>query len=622
MIQRTRTLTLILAAAVVAVGCEREEPQLATEHIRQVLGGAPVEPAAELAAAAGAAAVASEEGATGEAGAAEAGPRVAGSSPELNGRSLRYEAEPDGPRVLELPAGDTLVLAPAVVEYYRARGYEPAWTGYDELTPAGAGLLAAIGSVRYDGLEPERYGVGAARLLAGELSAGEVAERKLEYLGSLDLLLTESFVRAALDLGRGVLDPSAAGLEWRFDRPTPEAEELVSRLAAGEEPGQILASLRPQARHYHRLAEGLRRLEAVADRGGWPAVSEGEGGGETLRAGDRDPRVAQLRARLLAGEDEEEQRLAAAGQADPTHFDADLERALERFQHRHTLLEDGALGPKTLAALNVSLEERMATLRLNLDRWRWLPRDLGDMYLLVNVAGFELEMVQGDSVLESMDVVVGSTATRTPLFQDSLRYVVVNPYWNVPMSIARREIIPAVRRDPGYLARNRYDVLLNGRQVNASSVSAEALGSGRYQIRQRPGPWNALGDVKFMFPNDMNIYLHDSPAHHLFSQRTRAFSAGCIRVERPADLARTVFEHLSSHDGSYYDELRGGSGERWVRLDRSIPIYIVYFTAWAREDGTLHFHPDLYEHDESLEVEWDEKLAPILASAGTLARAG
>jgi L,D-transpeptidase YcbB len=594
MIHRIRTGSLLAVAVLAAAACG-EEPQLATEHIRSTLGGA--EPAGMEA---------PGQEATNDATELAAADRTGEASGEATSGTADSDAPVTAP-VLSLPTGDTVHVRESVVEYYRVRGYEPTWTGYHELEERGEALLAALGDVSRDGLDPDAYHHGTARELARVLAEGEAGEQKLAYLGDLDILLTESFVRLALDLERGVLDPEAAGLAWRIERAEPTDSAVIERLAAGEDPRAIVASLRPRVPYYHRLSQGLQKLRELEERGGWPSVPEGE----TLTVGDRDPRVAHLRARLLASEDDEERRLAARGQSDALLFDEHLKQAVRRFQVRHTLHEDGALGPNSLAALNVPVSERIEAVRLNLDRWRWLPAELGREYLLVNVAGFELELVAEDSVLESMNVVVGRTANRTPLFRDSLQYVVVNPYWNVPMSIAREEIIPAVRRDRGYLARNGYEVLHNGRVVDSGWISAADLDSGRYQIRQRPGARNALGAVKFMFPNDMNIYLHDTPADHLFSQETRAFSYGCIRVERPADLARTLLARYTDGDGSDYDRLRGESGERWVTLDRKIPIYILYFTAWAKEDGTLRFHPDIYERDAALEGEREAKLPPV-----------
>lgn len=572
-----------LATVVLALTACGEEPRLATEHIRATLGGAP--PAAER---------------------AEPDPDVVDATAATDEAPEAAAASGAAP-VVRLPDGTTVEVRDEVQGFYRAREYHPAWTGHHELEDRGVRLLDALGALEREGLDPGQYHHDQLASMAHTLAEGEAGEEKLAYLGDLDVALTEAFVRAAADLERGVVDPEAAGLVWRIERPVPSDSATLARLAAGEDPVAILASVRPGAPYYQRLSEGLARLRAVEARGGWPAVPEGE----TLREGDRDPRVARLRARLAGGEDVEERRLAESNRADPTLFDEELARALRRFQARHTLHEDGALGPNSVAALNVPVEARIEAARLNLDRWRWLPRELGEEYLLVNVAGFELELVARDTVLESMSVVVGRTANRTPLFRDSLQYVVVNPYWNVPASIAREEIIPEVWRDRRYLARNGYEVLRGDRRVNTTSVWPEDLADGRYRIRQRPGPNNALGAVKFLFPNDMNIYLHDTPAGHLFSQETRAFSHGCIRVERPADLARVLLERYTDHDGSEYDRLRQQDGEQWVTLDRTLPIYILYFTAWAEEDGTLRFHPDIYELDAALTAEREANLPPL-----------
>lgn len=555
---RFKAMLALAAAAAMATGCGENE--IATAHIRSV-----------VAAASGTAAGADSAG-------------VATVSSSAGGT-------PEQP-VLQLPNGDTLAVRPAVVAFYTAREYMPAWTDDDEILPRGIELLEAIGSASLEGLDPDRYHYSTAHAMARLLEDDAVEDQELEYLGNLDLLLTESFVRLAQDLEAGTLDPTVGDRDWRIPRDTVAEEALLEMLAAGQDPAEVLASVRPRVPYYDRTARALARYRQIEQAGGWRTVPEGE----TLSEGDRDPRVAALRARLSAGDDRTESRLARAGAGDATLFDERLREALGHFQDRHGLHEDGALGPNSIEALNVPVADRIAALRLNLDRWRWLPNDLGEMFILVNVAGFELELVEDGRAIESMNVVVGKTANRTPIFQDTLEHIVVNPYWNVPASIAEEEIMPIVRRDPSYLARNNYEMVREG---------------GSYRIRQRPGPGNALGNVKFLFPNDMNIYLHDTPADHLFTQRSRAFSHGCIRVERPDDLARTLLAALTDHDASYYDELRRGDGEQWVPLDRKIPVYISYFTAWVDEDGATRFHEDIYQRDETLAPETQRKLAPV-----------
>lgn len=564
MTHRTRGFALLIIGSATVPACG--EGTVATEHIRSVLSTANASDARAVADSAG-----------------------------------------EAPPVLTLPNDDTLHLRESVVEFYRSRDHRPAWTDDDEILPRGLGMLEAIGLANTEGLDRERYHFSTAREMAWLLREDAVEDRELDYLGSLDLLLTESFARLSQDLAAGTIDPEGAGLTWRIERGSADLRPLLDAVLQGEEPRAVLGTIRPGVPYYDRMVRAFGRLRAIEAEGGWGTVP----GGEALEPGDEGPRVGALRARLGAGDDPEEARLAREGARTPLLFDDDLAAALRHFQTRHTLHEDGTLGPNTVKALNVPVEDRIAALRLNLDRWRWMPTDLGDRFILVNIAGFELELVQNDSVIEAMSVVVGETANRTPVFQDTLEFMVVNPYWNVPASIATEEILPQARRDPSYLARNRYEVMQDGRPVDPGALSHDALASGQLRIRQRPGAGNALGNVKFLFPNGYDIYLHDTPADHLFSQESRAFSHGCIRVERPDDLARVLLDALTDRDPATYDDLRRSDSEQWIPFDDKIPVYILYFTAWVDRDGTIRFHPDIYQRDRSLEEETDRKLTPV-----------
>jgi murein L,D-transpeptidase YcbB/YkuD len=259
-------------------------------------------------------------------------------------------------------------------------------------------------------------------------------------------------------------------------------------------------------------------------------------------------------------------------------------------QQRFGLESDGAAGKGTIEALNVPADVRLLSIKLNLDRWRWLPRDLGSRYFFVNIPGFDLVVMEGDKEAMRMNVVVGKEGLKTPFFRDSLESIVVNPYWNVPPSIAEKEVIPAMQRDPGYLARNNF----------------ESDGHGGF--RQRPGPKNALGEVKFLFPNDFDIYLHDTPARNLFNEPVRAFSHGCIRIQKPRELAEYLLRTATSRPAGEYDRLRATGREQWVQLDEKIPIYIMYFTAAADSAGSAYFYGDIYDRDAALKAETAAKL--------------
>nr|MBA2671885.1 L,D-transpeptidase family protein [Gemmatimonadota bacterium] len=350
--------------------------------------------------------------------------------------------------VVHLTSGDTLRVSAATVEFYRGREWKSAWI--DERGPRGQGtaLHAAVGRAWEDGLPPERYRHGIAAALLSQLEAtGDTAmteSLKVRHLADLDVLLTEGFNRLALDLVAGMLSPDKAGLDFRIEKEVAPDASVLHQVIAGESPADIVARLRPSMPQYERMRLALLAFHGVESKGAWPRLSTDP----ALREGGRGEMVERLRQRFVAGVDAKEATLARSGAQDPTLFDADLKRAVQQFQARHAIAPDGALGVATIRELNHSVGEWIAELQPNLDRWRWLPNDLGDRYVLVNVAGFELEVVEQGRVIETMNVVVGEQSTETPIFSDSIRFVVVNPYWNVPDGIMERKIAPAMALDP------------------------------------------------------------------------------------------------------------------------------------------------------------------------------
>lgn len=529
-------------------------------------------------------------------------------NPEPTGQARIREALSADDEAIRLVTGDTLHVHESVRAFYGQRAYEPAWTGDDEILERGQTVLSSLRQAEEDGLPPERYRYTVMNRLVEILAEDEVdGEQEVVVLGDLDLILTEAFARYASDLVAGTIDPESGGLPWRIPRGDPPDETFILRVLNGEDPAAVLRELRPASPYYSRMMEALARYREIESAGGWPEVPELE-----VDIGDRAPGVAALRQRLIAEGDATEKPLAERGAAQPDVFDEGLAEALSHFQMRHDLDADGSIGPATLKELNTPVSERIADLRLNLDRWRWLPRELGDRFILVNIAGYELEFVENDAPVLTMNVVVGQEGWETPVFADTMEYIVANPYWNVPQSILEDEILPAVRADAGYLARNDYEVVdrsgsnvIPAASIDWSDVSA---GSFPYLVRQRPGPGNALGDLKFMFPNDHNIYLHDTPAGHLFSRTERAFSHGCIRLEKPEELARALLDRVTDAGSSQLDDLLAGDREKWVQFDAGVPVYILYFTAWVGEDGSVRFHHDIYGQDRGLREEMRRKL--------------
>lgn len=509
----------------------------------------------------------------------------------------------DGPVTIRLPDGDTLVLSEAVVRFYKERGYLQAWTDYDEILDRGWQLLKVMENAGQDGLDPARYRFPAALSMVQQVEEDSLAEEQEPgHMAAVDLVLSEVFGRYANHLTGGVLDPSASGLDWEIPKDSVDTYALLQRLATDEDPAAIIASLRPQSPGYHLLMEQLARYQLTAREGGWPEVPDDI----PSEVGERGAGVVALRNRLIAEGDPEEARLAQAGAAGADVYDENLAAAVEHFQARHALQPDGRVGGSTLEQLNVSVDDRIRQIVLNLDQWRWLPQDLGDRYILVNVAGFELEYVKNDSVALAMNVVVGQEGWETPIFTDTMEHIVVNPYWNVPASIKKDEVIPAIQRDPGYLSRNNMEALMGNNVVPAGSIDHSNLEA--YSFRQRPGSSNALGAVKFLFPNDNNIYLHDTPADQYFSAHRRAFSHGCIRLEKPLDLARMLLDDVTESSSDRLDELLSRESEQWINVTETLPVYILYFTAWAGRDGTMRFYPDIYERDRRLEEQAEEEL--------------
>jgi murein L,D-transpeptidase YcbB/YkuD len=490
--------------------------------------------------------------------------------------------------------GDTVHLGERTVAFYARRGFHPAWTDQNGFLPQGEALIGALHGTAADGLEPRQYHQEAVNgLMERVLHDHERGFPVGDLLGNLDILLTEAFTRYARDLVSGSVDPDSAGLPWLIPKQDSTDNVLLASLLERPDLTRALDELRPAVPFYDHLRAALPRYQTIADRGGWPSVS----GGDALELGSTGERVVELRRRLRAEGDPVEAALLS-GDGQPARFDSALVQAVTHFQERHGIDADGRVGEETLEELNAPVEERLLALKLNMDRWRWLPRELGDRYVLVNVAGYELAVVEQNEPVLRMNVVVGKDGWTTPFFHDSIEFVVVNPYWNVPPSIVERDLVPAVRRDPGYLARNGYEVLTSdGGRVDASGVD---IASNSYTIRQRPGADNALGEVKFVFPNSMNIYLHDTPARHLFELTKRTFSSGCIRVEKPRELAEYLLRTATTMPVGTYDSLRATERERWVKLDEKIPIYILYFTAWADGDGSVRFYPDVYRRDRAI----------------------
>ncbi|HUF77509.1 MAG TPA: L,D-transpeptidase family protein [Thermoanaerobaculia bacterium] len=537
--------------------------------------------------------------------------RIGGGAPEDTRRAFAgyLERRPDSRVVTGFAGpGEREGTHQALVAFYEANGHHPAWFDGRRPSREARELVELLRRAGEHGLDPLRY-------------RPELLEAKLEELGRrpayreiypVDTLLSQAFALYGRHLASGRVHPDSLGPAWLIEPRRVRLPRSIELASGGSGPAAVADRLRPPHPGYERLFEGLERYRRITAEGGWPKVPAGP----ILTEGDRAP-AARLRALAarLAVEGYSTNRgvgpgRAAAGEnldeAQEAVYGTVLAEAVHRFQQHHGITEDGHLGPETMAALNVPAAQRVHQLELNLERWRWLPAELGPRRLEVNLPAYSLSLIENGRTVETIKVVVGKEGAATPAFSDQMGYVVINPYWNVPESITAAEIAPNAAADPSWLSRNGYEVVEGwgeeARPIDPHAVdwSAAQHGDLPYLVRQPPGPGNALGDIKFMFPNDHNIYLHDTPATHLFDEVERTFSHGCIRVERPLDLAEFVLEGDPQWDRSRVEQAIASGRTMDLPLPRKIPVYLLYWTAWVDEDGATHFRKDIYRHDRAL----------------------
>ena len=503
---------------------------------------------------------------------------------------LRYAAAHDGAD--HAVRGERIILADAVARYYEAQQFQPKWRDPARLDL----LIAAIADVYDDGLEPTDYHVEALQSFRSDLR--EAATLPLAEQADLELLATDAMMLALYHLYLGKVDPVKLSSQWNFaTRPVSE-EQGLQRLAQAIDSGQIRETFeraRPQHVWYQRGRERLRQYRAIAAAGGWSPISDGP----TLKLGMDDPRVPALRHRLAVTGD----LITDAPVAYPlaTLYDEETETAVKRFQERHGLTADGAVGPATRAALNVPVSARIDQIRINLERGRWVLHEIHGEFVLVDAAGFDVSYFRNDEPIWTSKVIVGRPYRETPIFKSLITYVVLNPTWTIPPTILVKDKLPVIKRDPGYLVRNNIRVIdSSGRQVNPYSVNWSRYGAGNlppYQLRQDPGEDNALGLVKIMFPNPHMVYLHDTPSKSLFDQDQRTFSSGCIRVERAFELAELVLNDPEKWTQATMAEVIASKETQTVYLAKPVPVLILYWTAQPRPDGQVIFRNDVYGRD-------------------------
>ena len=498
-----------------------------------------------------------------------------------------------------------------VSEFYLKRGYSPAWIDEIGLKPEAALLLSKIRAFVNDGYSQAVYPIKVIDQLSSDAvfmntQGGSLAPDKA---AQLDIKLSSAFFLHSLFLARGRLEtPYFKGIYQPLKLPPDLPDELEHALQT-KTFDILLAHLAPPQESYQKLVTAKKRYQAIVAAGGWQEIPKGV----TLKEGSQDDRVILLRKRLILAGD-----LTDSSSENSDYFDHTLKKAVQHFQMRFGLNPDGMVGSSTLDVLNVSAEDRLVQIVINLERWRQMPHDFGERYIEVNIPDFNLKVVDQGKIVQTMRVIVGRKDRPTPTFIGRMTYLELNPYWTVPPKIAKKDILPKIQNDPSFLIQKQIRVFENWKATAAEldpfSIDWKALNDENfpYRLRQEPDSSNALGQIKFMFPNKLNVYLHDTPSKELFLRRQRDFSSGCVRVENPFQLAAYL---LNADDNWSPQQLRHilddeSKKPKVILLKKPIPIYLLYWTTWVEDDNSVHFRNDIYGYDRTL-LELLKKQPPV-----------
>jgi murein L,D-transpeptidase YcbB/YkuD len=491
---------------------------------------------------------------------------------------------------------DTTHADTLLTHFYEERDFQPAWFSDNGPLWIADSMIKSVHEAEFEGLNPKDYHAPILDSLLDKIQMDVKLKLpvNISQLMNLEILLTDAFLLYANHLLAGRINPETIEPEWLTERPETDLTAILNQALASRKIKQTLFGLLPDMPCYSRLRAEMAKYKSIAMKGGWPIVPSGM----TMKKGERGYRVAALSARLISSGDLKQRSLQAI-----SVFDDTLEMAIRKFQFDNGLKVDGEVGPGTIDFLNKPALDFVRKIAVNMERWRWLSRDLGERYIMVNIAAFSLDVVENGKTIFNMPVVVGKDYRQTPVFSGTMTYVVLNPYWHVPPTITAEDVLPAIKKNPAYLKRKGLEVVRNWNDqipLDPYTIDWSAYTKDNLPIRfrQPPGPANALGRIKFMFPNKYDVYIHDTPHRADFERNQRAASSGCIRVSDPIHLAEYVLKGNPKWTRQAIVAALDSVKDFTVRLPQPISVHVFYCTAWVDEQGIVHFRNDIYDRDE------------------------